>query len=60
MMQNNPKALQKIKLQKSRSRIRNGLKKNIKTTFSKEGLEIDPDRRVFIQRQFEDNIAALE
>ena len=43
-----------------RSRIRFGLKKNINVTFSKEGLDIDPDRKVQLLRQFEDNRQAYE
>ena len=39
------KASNDIKLQKSRSRIRNHLRKRIKVTFSKEGLDLDPDRK---------------
>lgn len=52
--------IRRIKQQKSRSQVRNTLRRNIKTTFSTEGLEIDPDKRALIARQFEDNQVAYE
>lgn len=52
--------IKRIKEQKSRSRIRGTLKKNIKTTFTHDGAEIDPEHRQMLERQFEDNKVAFE
>ena len=59
-IQGKQKATKQIKLQESRSRIRNNLRKRIKITFSKEGLELDPERRAILHRQYEDNAKAYE
>ena len=47
-------------LQRSRSRIRGALKRNLDSTFAPEGFIIDPDKEALIRRQFEDNRAAYE
>jgi len=52
--------IKKIVTQKSRSRIRHTLKRNIDTTYSASGLEIDPEKKELIRRQFEDNHTAFE
>lgn len=40
--------------------MRNHLRKRIKVTFSKEGLDLDPDRKAMLIRLYEDNIKAYE
>ena len=47
-------------MQKSRTRIRQHLGKRIKMTFAKEGLDLDPDRKALLHRQYEDNLKAYE
>ena len=46
--------------QKSRSRIRGTMRRNIKETFSTEGLEVNPEKKAIIARQFVDNKHAYE
>ena len=59
-IQGKNRATKSIKLQNNRGRIRNHLRKRIKITFSKEGLELDPERRAILHRQYEDNPKAYE
>ena len=47
-------------MQNNRPRIRKGLRKNIKTTFSKEGFEVDKERDSELRRQYEDNLPVYE
>ena len=52
--------IKRIREQKSRSRIRGTMRRNIKQTFSSEGIEIDPKKKEAIERQYLDNKHALE
>ena len=42
--------IKRIREQKSRSRIRGTMRRNIKQTFSSEGIEIDPKKKEAIER----------
>ena len=59
-MQNCGKSVSKIAMQNNRPKIRKGLRKNIKTTFSKEGFEVDKERDSELRRQYEDNLPVYE
>lgn len=60
MLKANNKTAFRKQLQKSRSRIRRDLSKKIITTYSKDGFDIDPERKTYLYRQFEDNKEAFE